>query len=242
MLRRAASAAMSSWFKGVKEMKTLPLSPKQIRFAGICYLIIILCGVGSELALRGPLIDFGSATDTAQAILAETVRFRLSIMADVAMALADVALAIMLFWLFRPVSSGLAMAAMIFRLLQAGLIASGLMNLQVAVLLLETTDLEDGANLALTFIEMHAYGYDLGLIFFGINCLLTAALMVRSGFVPRVLGIGIGLSGLVYLSGSILRIAAPDLHGIVVPAYVVPLIAETAFCLWLLFTSISRPR
>lgn len=216
-------------------MNTLPLSPGQVRFGGLCYLIIILCGVGSEVALRGPLIDFGSAGDTAQAILAQKMRFRLSIMVDVVMALADVTLAILLFWMFRPVSAELALTAMSFRLLQAGLIAAGLLNLQAAVLLLQSGAMDDSADLALTFIELHAYGYDLGLIFFGINCLLTAVLIVQSGFVPRELGLGIGLSGLVYLSGSILRIVAPDLHGIVAPAYVVPLIAETAFCLWLLF-------
>jgi len=210
------------------------------KFAGIRYLVIILCGVGSEVALRGPLIDFGSADGTAQAILAQTIRFRLSIITDIVMALADVTLAILLFWMFRPVSAGLALTAMIFRLLQSGLIAAGLLNLQTAVLLLETGAIDDSADLALTFIALHANGYDLGLVFFGINCLITAVLVVQSGFVHRVLGIGLGLSGMVYLSGSILRFAAPDLHGIVAPAYVVPLVAETAFCLWLLFTPKNR--
>lgn len=240
MLRLAASAAMSLWFRGATEMKTLPLSHRQTRFAGMCYLVIILCGVGSEVALRGPLIDLGSADGTAQAILAQAMRFRLSIMADVVMALADVTLAILLYWMFRPVSAGLALTAMIFRLLQAGLIAAGLMNLQAAVLLVQSGAMDESADLALTFIELHAHGYDLGLIFFGVNCLLTAVLVVQSGFVPRLLGIGIGLSGLVYLLGSVIRFVVPDLHGSVAPAYVVPLVAETAFCLWLLFTRRGR--
>jgi len=129
---------------------------------------------------------------------------------------------------------------MIFRLLQAGLIAAGLMNLQAAVLLVQSGAMDESADLALTFIELHAHGYDLGLIFFGVNCLLTAVLVVQSGFVPRLLGIGIGLSGLVYLLGSVIRFVVPDLHGSVAPAYVVPLVAETAFCLWLLFTRRGR--
>lgn len=208
-------------------MTTLPITPGQIRLAGLCYLIIILCGVGSEVALRGPLIDFGSAEATARAIEAEPLRFRLSILADVVMALADAALAVLLFMMFRPVSNGLALAALVFRLLQSGLIAAGLLNLQAALLV-------DDADLALSFVTLHAYGYDLGLIFFAVNCLLTAKLILLSGFVPRVLGVGIGLSGLVYLTGSVLRFAAPELHGFVAPAYLVPLVAETAFCLWLL--------
>lgn len=208
-------------------MNTLPLPNHQARFAGLCYLLIILCGVGSEVALRGPLIDLGSAEATAMAIEAETLRFRLSIMADVVMAVADAALAVLLFLMFRAVSGGLALSALVFRLLQSGLIAAGLLNLQAALLVAD-------ADLSLGFIALHAYGYDLGLIFFGVNCFLTAALIIRSGFVPRILGVGIGLSGLVYLTGSLLRFLAPDLHGAIAPAYVIPLIAETAFCLWLL--------
>ncbi len=206
-----------------------PLIPNhQVRFAGLCYLIIILCGVGSEVALRGPLIDFGSAEATAMAIESETLRFRLSIMADAVMAIADAALAVLFFLMFRAVSGALASSALIFRLLQSGLIAASLLNLQAALLV-------EDADLALSFIALHAYGYDLGLIFFAVNCLLTAILIIRSGFVPRILGVGIGVSGLVYLTGSVLRFLAPDLHGLVAPAYVIPLIAETAFCLWLLF-------
>lgn len=209
-------------------MKTLPTTLAQARFAGLCYLIIILCGVGSEVALRGPLIDLGSAEVTARSIGAETMRFRLSILADVVMALADAALAILLFLMFRSVSPGLALSALVFRLLQSGLIAAGLLNLQAALLVIN-------ADQSLSFITLHAYGYDLGLIFFGVNCLLTAHLIVNSGFVPRLLGLGIGMSGLVYLTGSTLRFAAPDLHSFAAPAYFVPLIAETAFCLWLIF-------
>ncbi len=208
-------------------MNTLAIPPQQMRLAGLCYLIIILCGVGSEVVLRGPLIDFGSAEWTAQAIMAETLWFRLSIVADVVMALADAAVAMLLFLIFRPVSVALAFSALVFRLLQSGLIAAGLLNLQMALLV-------NDVDLALGFIALHAYGYDLGLIFFGVNCFLTGHLIIRSGSVPPILGIGIGMSGLVYLTGSILRFAAPDLHGFVAPAYVVPLISETAFCLWLL--------
>lgn len=49
-------------------MNTFPIPPQQARYAGLLYLIIILCGVGSEVALRGPLSDLGSAEATANAI------------------------------------------------------------------------------------------------------------------------------------------------------------------------------
>lgn len=223
-------------------MQPLPIPSTHLRLAGVCYLVIILCGVGSEVALRGPLIDPTSAMDTARAIADQAGRFRLSIVADIVMAVADATLAALLFWLFRPVSAGLALGALIFRLLQSGVIAASLLNLQAAVLILQTGDTAPVADLALTFVALHAHGYDLGLVFFAVNCLLTAVLIVRSGLVPRLIGVGIGLSGLVYLTGSILRFAAPDLHGLVAPAYLLPLCAETAFCLWLLILPGRRQR
>lgn len=216
-------------------MKTLPVPLQHARLAGACYLIIIFCGVGSEVALRGPLIDFGSAKETVQAIAAETLRFRLSILVDLVMALADAAVAVLLFLMFRSVSSGLAMGALVFRLLQSGIITACLLNLQAALIV-------DNDYLSLSFVALHTYGYDLGLIFFAVTCILTAGLIIRSGFVPRVLGLGIGVSGLVYFTGSVLRFVAPELHGFVAPAYVLPLIAETAFCLWLLFLPVHGRR
>ena len=48
--------------------------------------------------------------------------FRLSLVADVVMMLADIGLALVFFALLAPVQAGLARAAMIFRLMQAGLI------------------------------------------------------------------------------------------------------------------------
>lgn len=217
-------------------MHSNPLTTLQTRLAGAFYVVIILCGVGSEVALRGPLIDPLSAADTARAILSEVGRFRLSILADVVMALADVALAILLFGMFRSVSKTLSLAALTFRLVQAAVIAANLLNLQMALLLAQA----DAADLALGHIQLHAFGYDLGLFFFAMNCLATAVLIWRSGFVPRWIGFGIAASGAVYLTGSLIRFLAPELTPAIAPAYAVPLIAETAFCLWLLLAPNTR--
>lgn len=208
--------------------------------AGGLYLVIIVLGITSELALRGPLIDLADAERTLRAILSDLPRLRLSIAADLVMALADVGLAVLLFILFRPVSPGLALAAMIFRLVQAVLIASNLMSLQAAVLL--TTGAQDmagllpeqAAGISMLFLNLHGHGYDLGLVFFGINSLISGLLIWRAGFISGVFGLGLFAAGGVYLLGSALRFFAPDMVAIFAPAYGICVIAETAFCLWLL--------
>lgn len=77
------------------------------RSAGLLYLVIIVCGISAEVMLRGPLINLLDARGTAEAILASLGRFRLSIVFDLIMALADAGLAVLLFVLFRPVAPSL---------------------------------------------------------------------------------------------------------------------------------------
>jgi hypothetical protein len=207
------------------------------RLAGLLYLVIIVAGLGAELGLRARLIDLGDAQATASAILESPGLYRLSMAADLIMAICDAGLAILLYLIFRPVSPGLALTAMVFRLIQTMLIAANLMMMQTTWLLLSDAvglPAEQAHSLALVFLDLHGHGYDLGMFFFGINSLLTGALIWRSGLFARVFGAGLVAAGFVYLIGSSLRFFAPELSGTFAPAYGITIIAETLFCLRLL--------
>lgn len=220
---------------------TWPEHTRWVRLAGLFYLAVIICGLGAEFGLRGPLIDMGDAQGTATAILAAPGQFRLAIAADLAMALFDAALAILFYLIFRGTAPGLALSAMIFRLIQTVLIAVSLMALLTAWLVLaRASSLPDAPALAMVFLDLHGHGYDLGLVFFGVSSLIMCLLVRRSGFIAPAFGYGLGLAGLVYLTGSGLRFFAPDLTTAFAPAYGITILAETAFCLRLLFQ--PRPR
>jgi hypothetical protein len=220
-------------------MFNLPLTcdiARNIRVAGFLYLIIIVAGLGAELGLRGPLIDFEDADATARSILAAPGQFKLAIAADLLMALCDAGVAILLYLVFHRVAPGLALSAMVFRLIQTTLIAANLMALQAAWLLLsDAGDLADTATFALLLVNLHAYGYDLGLVFFGVNNLIMGVLVWRSGIFGKAFGAGLTMAGFVYLLGSWLRFFLPDLSEGFAPAYALTILAETAFCLRLLF-------
>ncbi|MHA6267131.1 DUF4386 domain-containing protein [Aliiroseovarius sp. CAU 1755] len=208
---------------------------RKVRLAGLLYLIIIVTGLGAELGLRGPLVDFENAAGTARSILAAPVQFRLAIAADLLMALSDAGLAVLLYLVFRTVAPGLALSAMVFRLIQTVLIAANLMALQAAWLFLASTDgLADHAALALLLLNLHAHGYDLGLVFFGVNSLIMGVLVWHSGLFHRAFGAGLAVAGAVYLIGSGLRFFAPEFHAGFTPIYGVTILAETAFCVRLL--------
>lgn len=200
------------------------------RAAGAAYAVIIVCGVWAEGIARPGLIRAGDPAATAEAIAAGLALFRASILADLLMAVADVTLAVLFLRLLFGVSAGLAVAAFAFRLVQAALIAAGL----VALAAVPGLALEGEGALVALFLTLHATAYDVGLVFFALNAALMAVLLVRSGGVPRVIALGIGASGAVYLAGSVIRLAAPDLGDAFAPAYALPLLAESALCLWLL--------
>ena len=220
--------------------RALPDPRRLARFAGVLYLAIIALGLSGELAVRGVLIVPGDAAATAAAIRADPGLFRLGIAADALMAVCDVGLAVLLFVLLRPAGPVLALAAMVFRLVQAAVIAANLLSLHWAL-----TILLDGLGpdaLAAGMLGLHAVGYDVGLIFFGVNSLLVGVLLVRAEWFPAWLGIGIGAAGLVYLAGSTLRLLAPGWVEAFAPAYLVCIVAELAFALWLLLRGIDRAR
>ncbi|MBD3788587.1 MAG: DUF4386 domain-containing protein [Sphingomonadales bacterium] len=219
-------------------MPLLTITPDlawKARLAGLLYLVIIIAGLGAELGLRDPLIDYSDADATAAAILAAPAQFRLAIAADLVMALSDAGLAILLYLIFRAMAPGLALSAMVFRLIQTVLIAASLMALLTAWLVLTRAEgLADASTLALVFLDLHAHGYDLGLVFFGVNSLIMGLLVWHSGLFAKAFGAGLAGAGLVYLIGSGLRFFAPDLSAAFLPAYGLTILAETAFCLRLL--------
>lgn len=210
------------------------------RVAGLFYLAIIALGIWSEMAVREMLIATDNGPQTLANIMASSGLFSLSLAADIGMILSDIAVGILLFLLFRQVAPRVALAAMILRLTQAIVLAANLLFQVAAMVLLRGEHFADAfgaGNLAWAvqaLLELQGQGYDLGLIFFGINCLLTAWLIMRSGIAPRLVALGIAASGLVYLSGSGFTLLTGDQPMVITIAYFIPLTAELAFAIWLL--------
>lgn len=223
---------------------TATIANRYARIGGVLYLAIIVCGVWSDGFVRSALVVAGDPSLTAKNILGSMMLFKLSFIADTIMVLCDVALAVVLYVLLRPVDRSLALMAGAFRLIQAAVLGANLLNQSAVILVLSETGkaLEPSArdSLALLFAQGHAYGYDIGLLFFGINCLMTGYLVYRSGFLPRPIGILVIASGPVYLAGSYLRFLVPEAAEALQMAYLLPLLAESAFCVWLLIRGIDR--
>jgi hypothetical protein len=218
------------------------------RIAGILYLLIIVLGISSEAFIRSGLIVQGDAAATAGNIMASHGLFRVAFLADSIMFLCDVGLAVLLFILLKPVSKTLALAALVFRLTQTAVIALNLLNYYAASLLLNgagyASAFEPGQvqSLSYLFLDLHGHGYDLGLILFGVHCLILGYLILKSFYIPKALGILMMAGGVAYLVGSYTRFLFPGYMAAVSPIYVVAFVAELALCLWLLVKGVNPER
>lgn len=216
----------------VSSASALPAGPHLFRLAGALYLVIILCGITAEGVIRGSLIQPGNPAETARTIGGALPLWRLGLVLDTAMVLSDLGIALVFLRLLAPAYPRLAPIACGLRLVQAGTIVVALAALS------RTGGLLQNPDAVMRTIAFHARTYDIGLIFFAGNCLLMAW-MLRP-LVGRGLAWALAGSGLVYLAGSLSALVAPALNAAMQPAYLLPLLAETALCLWLLRRGFRR--
>lgn len=78
------------------------------------------------------------------------------------------------------------------------------------------------------------------LVFFGFFCLLLGYVIFKSGFLPRFLGVLMGLAGLCYLTNSFSLFVAPEFANLLFPYILLPcLVAELALGVWLVVMGVN---
>jgi hypothetical protein len=216
------------------------------RIGGVIYLIIIAAGIFGELFVRDKLIVSGNGAATASNIIAHELLWRIGIACDLLMHLCDVPLMLVFYVLLRPVNRNLALLALLFNLVQTAVLVANKLNLLTTLFLSEGTGnlkaLEPHQLQALTYVyaRVHGYGFSVGLIFFGCTCLVLGYLILRSGYLPKILGILMQIAGLCYLINSFVLIIVPAFENIIFPIILIPpFIAELSLCLWLLIKGVN---
>ena len=219
------------------------------RIGGVLYLIIIVAGVFGELLVRNTLVVSGDATATANNIMASQLLWRIGIAGDLVMHVCDVPLMLVFYVLLRPVNNNLALLAVLFNLVQTAVMVAYKLNLMMPLFLLGNADylqaFEPQQLHALSYLSIKAdgYGFGIGLIFFGFECLVLGYLIFKSGYLPRILGVLMQIAGLSYLTNSFALLLAPTLATMLFPGILVPaFIAEASFCLWLIVKGVNVPK
>ena len=207
------------------------------RAGGMLYLFVIAAGVAGELLIRDRLVVAGDANATLANIRSFEFLWRLGIAGNLLHLACSVALAVVLYVLLRPVQRDLALMAVLFNLVAIAVEAVSKVFLMPSLFVLgkatylQSFSPEQLNALAYLSNRSHTVGFNVSLIFFGCECLVIGYLVFKSRFLPRTLGVLMGIAGAAYLANSFALLLAPALASIVllVPAFV----AELSLALWL---------
>lgn len=223
---------------------TNTISTKMIRYArtaGILYLIIIVTGLFSEMFVRGSLITQNDPLATINNIKANETLYRLGFISDLTMAICDVGVAYLFYILLKSVDKQLAALAMIFRLIQATIIAMNLIH-YFAVIVLIKTGSTNIAQSVMYNLSLHKYGYLISGVFFGISCIVLGYLFKKSTNFPQWLGYLILLGGAGYLIDCFANFILPEYAPLTeILLLFTAVIAELSLCLLLLIKGVKRP-
>jgi hypothetical protein len=215
------------------------------RIAGVSYLITILARMLVEIFVRNRLVVSDNAAATATNILAHQPLWQWGFIGDIISFASYIAVAALLYELFKPVSKSLSLVAAFFGLVASVVQAiSSLFHLAPLVLLGSSSHLsaftaEQLQGLALVFLKLRAAAYhNIGLVFFGLYLLAVGVLILRSTFLPRILGVLMGLAGLSY----VLFLSPPLVWSLQPYILVFPAVGQISLCLWLLVMGVNVER
>ena len=224
------------------------------RIAGVLYMVIIIAGMFADGFARPSLIVDSDATPVTFPPQRNVQRmvsgFRMSIVADLAMIMSDVAIGLVFYLLLRSVNYGLSLLTAFFRLAQAATLGINLLVLFIALQFLSGADYLTAVftadqldAIALVFLGAHGIGYKLALVFFAFSILIQGYLLYKSGYVPKILAILVVIASFGYFIDNFATFIMPnyDAYAEIFEMIVIvsALTGETALGLWLLVRGIS---
>ena len=224
-------------------------SPRlKARIAGGLWLMVIVAGM-SAFVIRSPLIVPGDAAATAAKILAKESLFRLGFAADLIAGACYMGVTVLLYGLLKPVSRSLSLLAAFFGLAGIAIVAATSITNLAPLVLLGSGEYSSAFTvsqlqaMALTSLRLSFQGFILAMVFFGFQCLLIGCLIVRTTFLPRILGVLLAIGGSSYIISSFATFLAPAFGARLSP-FIVPLalLGEGSLTLWLIVMGVNEQR
>ena len=219
------------------------------RLGGALYLAIILFGAFAEGFVTSKLVVAGDAAATARNILAAPELWRLGAVVNVLVVLCAVPLLWIEYLLLRPVSKNLVLLAVFLNLASLAVEAVSKVFLLLVMPTLENAEYlqafgaHQQAVLANLALKSHNISFNIALLFFGGTCLVNGYLIIKSSYLPAFLGVLLQIAGGSYLVACWAALFSPALTKVLLPAILVlPLIGESALCLWLLIKGVDRAK
>lgn len=213
----------------------------------------IIAGVGFLMTIAGVVLASlggvtpgfivpGNAVATANKLVESGGLFRVGILGWLVAILGDVLRAWAFYIFFKQVNKSIALLAAWWMLLHDAIFGFANTCLVVVSVLLGGSGyfaglaLDTVHPLMMMLLEMHYYGFEIGLFFFSFHLLLLGYLALQSGYVPKILGVLVLIAGLGYLVDSAGLIILPNYPALLTNVLALPnIVGELALVVWVAF-------
>jgi hypothetical protein len=217
--------------------------------AGAWYLLLGLTApLGLEI-VPDRLYVAGNATETAARVLASETLYRLGMASELFHQVVVIFLALALFRLFRHMNETLAWQVVIL----GALVSVPIMFLNVVNEIAALTLFKGGGflggfekpeldALGYLFIRMHGQGIHMAAIFWGLWLFPFGLLVIRCGFIPRIIGYSLFVAGAAYVAAAVADVLLPQLAPAVFNYAGLLEICELPIIFWLVIAGATGPK
>jgi hypothetical protein len=229
----------------IKEWLAQSSPALKARLTGVLYLINGLAYTKADSLVHGRILVKDDAAATAHNILANGTLLQLSFAYGLIATVAYIAVTFLLYELLKPVSKSISLLAAFFSM--AGCTVGAFGNLFTIAPLtilggapfLSAFKAEQLNALALLTLNMNGIVAGISMVFFGCYCILLGYLILRSRFMPRIIGAFLIIAGLTYQVFLSPPLAANLFSHVVMPAGA---LGEGSLILWLLIFGVNSRR
>ncbi len=223
----------------------LEMSPKRMaRVTGLFYLLTIVAAVIAQGVIAERLVNPTDAAVTARNIVAHADLYRFGFTMYMIEMVAQTVMTMLFYQLLKPVSRTGSLIAAVIGVVGCGIKAmSRLFYVAPAIVLegshyLNTFSAQQLHSMAQLFYEVNEMGAAIAVVFFGFSTLITGWLMVRSTYLPRVLGWFAVVGGFGWLS----FLWPPLGYRLNMYIAVIGLVGSLATIVWLLVVGVNDER
>ena len=218
---------------------------KTARLAGFLYLLASITALPGLLYVPNKLFVRGDMAATANMLRASDPLLRLGIASELFSHVVFIFLALVLYRLFKAVSEKQAVLMATLILVSMPIVFINVLN-EIAAALLVSGDFSsvfDRAQLdafAYLLLRLHSRGFAVAEIFWGLWLFPFASLVIRSGFIPRVLGFLLIIAGCGYLVGSVASLLVAGQTPVANRVASILTAGELPIIFWLLIWGVKR--
>jgi hypothetical protein len=215
---------------------------KAALIAGLSSILLAITAMIAELYARQQLIVPDDAAETARRVIAGQTSFRIGLFGFAVAIICDLLISWALYVFLKPVNKNLSLLIAWFRLVYTVIFAMAVVELVNGNQLLTDGHLSSVMEpnqlheLALHHFQGFDNGWTIGFLFFGLHLVLLGYLALKSGTIPKIIGILVFVAGIAYVGSNLAKLIMPnyeDYSAVLTAVVAIPsVIGELSLAVW----------